>query len=59
MCNLTLETLQLLIEANDRRLNDLITERDLRYEQRHEASRDALQASTSGSRRSPNCRARW
>jgi hypothetical protein len=45
MCNLTLETLQLLIEANDRRLNDLITERDLRYEQRYEASRDALQAS--------------
>jgi hypothetical protein len=45
MCNLTLETLQLLIEANDRRLNDLITERDLRYEQRYEASRDTLQAS--------------
>src|SRR5258705_1012391 len=37
----TLETLQLLIDANDRRLNDLMTERDL---QRHEASRDTLHA---------------
>jgi hypothetical protein len=44
MSDPTLETLQLLIEANDRRLNDLMTERDLRDQQRHEASRDALQA---------------
>jgi len=44
MCNLTLETLQLLIEANDRRLNDLITERDLRYEQRFESAGDTLRA---------------
>ncbi len=38
----TLESLQLLIEANDRRLNDLMAERDLRYQERHEASRDAV-----------------
>jgi hypothetical protein len=40
----TLETLQLSIDANDRRLNDLMTERDLRDLQRYEASREALQA---------------
>ena len=40
----TLETLQLSIDANDRRLNDLMTERGLREQQRYEASRDALHA---------------
>src|SRR2546429_9834809 len=44
MSDPTLETLQLLIDANDRRLNDLMTERDLRDHQRHEASHDALDA---------------
>jgi hypothetical protein len=44
MSDPTLETLQLLIDANDRRLNDLMTERDVRDLQRHEAARDALQA---------------
>ena len=44
MSDPTLETLQLLIDANDRRLNDLMTERDLRDLQRYEASRDALNA---------------
>ena len=44
MSDPTFETLQLLIDANDRRLNDLMTERDLRDLQRHEASRDALQS---------------
>ena len=34
MSDPTLETLQLLIDANDRRLNDLMTERDLRDLQR-------------------------
>jgi hypothetical protein len=38
----TVETLQLLIEANDRRLNDLMAERDLRHQQRYEASSEAL-----------------
>jgi hypothetical protein len=33
-----------LIEANDRRLNDLMKERELRDQQRHDASRDALNA---------------
>jgi hypothetical protein len=45
MSNLTLETLQLLIEANDRRLNDLIIERDLRYQQRFDAAGDAFRCS--------------
>ena len=40
----TLESLQLLIDANDRRLNDLMAERDLRDHQRYESSRDALNA---------------
>jgi len=44
MSDPTLETLQLLIDANDRRLNDLMTERDLRDHQRHEASHNALDA---------------
>ncbi len=44
MSDPTLETLQLLIDANDRRLNDLMTERDLRDHQRYEASRNALDA---------------
>src|SRR5207302_8781915 len=44
MIDPTLESLQLLIEANDRRLNDLMTERGLRDLQRYEASRDALHA---------------
>src|SRR6266480_2021941 len=44
MSDPTLETLQLLIDANDRRLNDLMTERDLRDLQRYEASREALQS---------------
>jgi hypothetical protein len=38
----TLESLRLLIEANDRRLSDLMAERDLRYHERHKASRDAV-----------------
>ena len=44
MSDPTPETLQLLIDANDRRVNDLMTERDLRDLQRYEASRDALHA---------------
>src|SRR6266403_5036925 len=44
MSDPTLETLQLLIDANDRRLNDLMTERDLRDLLRYESSRDALHA---------------
>jgi hypothetical protein len=44
MSDPTFERLQLLIGANDRRLNDLMTERDLRDHQRYEASRDALDA---------------
>jgi hypothetical protein len=40
----TLESLQLLIEANDRRLNDLMKERELRDQQRHDAAREALHA---------------
>ena len=44
MSDPTLKSLQLLIEANDRRLNDLMKERDLRDQQRHDASRDALHA---------------
>ena len=40
----TVETLQLLIEANDRRLNDLMAERDLRHQQRYMASSEALDA---------------
>src|SRR5260370_8038638 len=44
MSDPTLETLQLLIDANDRRLNDLMTERDLRDRQRYEASHAALDA---------------
>jgi hypothetical protein len=43
MSDLTLETLQLLIETNDRRLNDLMIERDVRYQQRDEATREALE----------------
>ena len=42
MSDPTVETLQLLIEANDRRLNDLMAERDLRHQQRYEASCHAL-----------------
>ena len=42
MSDPTVETLQLLIEANDRRLNDLMAERDLRHQQRYEASSEAL-----------------
>ena len=42
MSDPTVETLQLLIEANDRRLNDLMAERDLRHQQRYQASSDAL-----------------
>ena len=42
MSDPTLESLQLLIEANDRRLNDLMAERDLRHQQRYEASSEAL-----------------
>ena len=44
MIDPTLESLQLLIEANDRRLNDLMKERELRDQQRHDASREALHA---------------
>ena len=44
MSDPTVETLQLLIEANDRRLNDLMAERDLRHQQRYQASSDALDA---------------
>ena len=44
MSDPTVETLQLLIEANDRRLNDLMAERDLRHQQRYEASCHALDA---------------
>src|SRR6266481_8297137 len=42
MSDPTVETLQLLIGANDRRLNDLMAERDLRHQQRYEASCHAL-----------------
>jgi len=38
MSDPTLESLQLLIEANDRRLNDLMKERELRDQQRYDAS---------------------
>src|SRR6266403_6228936 len=44
MSDPTLESLRLLIEANERRLNDLMKERDLRDHQRYESSRDALNA---------------
>ena len=44
MIDPTLQSLQLLIEANDRRLNDLMKERELRDKQRYDASRDALHA---------------
>ena len=44
MIDPTLESLQLLIEANDRRLNDLMKERELRDQQRYDASRNALDA---------------
>ena len=44
MSDPTLELLQLLIEANDRRLNHLMKERELRDQQRHDASREALNA---------------
>jgi hypothetical protein len=51
MSDPTVETLQLLIEANDRRLNDLMTERGLREQERYEASRNALHAALGVQRR--------
>jgi hypothetical protein len=44
MSDPTLEMLQTLVEANDRRLNDLMLEHEKHNEQRYAASRDALDA---------------